>query len=155
MKSQQSGFTLIEMIVVIVILGILAATIVPKFTNVQIEARKAVVSGMEASVRSSAAMYHGVKLSIGDAAGTAIDQKYFEETAANVDDINFYPAGTTTGIGAIVNDTSGDFALACAAGTCTWQLSSAPTPATCLVTYAQAGAGAAPTITPPVATGCD
>ena len=55
-KSNQRGFTLIELIVVIVVLGILAAFAVPKFMGVEVEARKAAVNGLAGSLRSSAAM---------------------------------------------------------------------------------------------------
>ncbi|BBN89935.1 hypothetical protein AZSP09_29580 [Azospira sp. I09] len=59
MKSQQKGFTLIELIVVIVILGILAATALPKFVDLSGDARAGVIRGVEASMRSANVMLYG------------------------------------------------------------------------------------------------
>ena len=51
--KQQSGFTLVELVVVIVVLGILAATALPKFISVTSDARFAAVNGMAGALRSS------------------------------------------------------------------------------------------------------
>lgn len=55
-KSNQQGFTLIELVVVIVVLGILAATAIPRFANVSDDARSAVAQGVVGSIMSSAAL---------------------------------------------------------------------------------------------------
>jgi MSHA pilin protein MshA len=60
--SKQQGFTLIELVVVIVILGILAVTAAPKFIDLTSDAKGSVVQAVKASINSAADMAHAKAL---------------------------------------------------------------------------------------------
>lgn len=71
MRKAESGFTLIELIVVIVILGILAVTAAAKFLNLTSDATSSVVKGLAGALRSSSSMVYAKSGSIPVTTGCA------------------------------------------------------------------------------------
>ncbi|MGH8221006.1 MAG: type II secretion system protein [Steroidobacteraceae bacterium] len=140
--ASQSGFTLIELVVVIIILGVLAAFAVPRFMGLDQQARIASVNSMVGTLRSAASMAHGVWLAQGaPAAPITIDGQTITFTngypnAASIGSL--LAAGTVTANGLAGTFTSN--------GAGNFQLNGAPKPATCEATYRAAAANSEPTI---------
>ncbi len=141
--KKQEGFTLIELVVVIALLGILAAFAIPRFASLETEARSATTQGLSGSVRSASALAHGLFLATGN------DPVTME--GVNVDMVFGYPAATD--IQNALADTTG-FTIAVATGTATFTKTGASTPANCVVTYAEAADAVTPPVINVVTTGC-
>lgn len=93
MKRNQAGFTLIELIIVIVILGILAVTAAPKFLDFGGDARKSVLQGVKGSLESAGSLVYG-KAIIAGVQGT-------EDTTVESIPVTFgYPKATAVALNA-------------------------------------------------------
>ncbi len=135
---KQTGFTLIELVLVIVILGILAAFAIPRFIDIAGDARASTVKSMAGSLRSAAAMAKSMAL----AQGLLPDQPIRVDNA-NVDMIHHYPQGVDTGIRRMIADLTG-FKELYEGQSATFIAENARYDAECQVTYTTATSADAP-----------
>ncbi|HAT8492607.1 type II secretion system protein [Vibrio vulnificus] len=104
--KRQGGFTLIELVVVIVILGILAVTAAPRFLNLQDDARNATLEGLRGALQGGAGIVYGKSAIEGE---EAVSSATVTVASGNVDTAFGYPKATSTALSNTIQGLGDDF----------------------------------------------
>ncbi|MGB6294108.1 MAG: type II secretion system protein [Vibrio anguillarum] len=150
--KRQNGFTLIELVVVIVILGILAVTAAPRFLNLQDDAREASLQGLKGAMQGAAGIVYG-KAAI-DGKDSISDGSATINLGSNVVKLmNGYPQGNEDGIAKAVSGLEDDWsAVSGSGGTNATSISysfkdyTSATTTNCSVSYTMVASASEPTI---------
>ncbi|UWZ99320.1 type II secretion system protein [Vibrio splendidus] len=101
-----SGFTLIELVAVVVVLGILSVIAAPRFLGLQSDARAAALEGLKASMEGAASIVYG-KAAVAGVENLPVSDGQSTLVEGVVTDYG-YPTASETGIGTAVQGLIGD-----------------------------------------------
>lgn len=121
MIKRQAGFTLIELVVVIVILGILAVTAAPRFLNLQGDARAATLQGLKGAMQGAAGIVYG-KAAIEGFDNSSTTQVVTLD-GVSVETVFGYPRANANGIAQVVEGISSEWVEVASAGQATNSIS--------------------------------